>query len=57
MIMDRYFGINESTIKTILFKSNKYQEMGKDASYTAPMQKNARNRYGLIIKMERLLSI
>lgn len=57
MIMDRYFGINESTIKTILFKSNKYQEMGKDASYTAPMQQNARNRYGLIIKMERLLSI
>ncbi|XP_023223840.1 tigger transposable element-derived protein 1-like isoform X1 [Centruroides sculpturatus] len=50
------FGFNESTIRTILSKSDEYSKQGKVASTSASMQ-CTRNRSAIMVEMEDLLII
>jgi hypothetical protein len=52
--ISRALGLNESTVRLILFKSNEYKEQGKVAS-TAFTIRCTRNRSSILVEMENLL--
>jgi hypothetical protein len=52
--VSRALGLNESTVRLILSKSNEYKEQGKGASTSFSMQ-CTRNRSSILVEMEDLL--
>jgi hypothetical protein len=52
--ISRALGLNESTVRLILSKSNEYREQGKVASTSFSMR-CTRNRSSILVEMENLL--
>jgi hypothetical protein len=52
--ISRALGLNESTVRLILYKSNEYKEQGKVAS-TSLSIRCTRNRSSVLVEMENIL--